>query len=180
MLGIMRAGGVIVPMHAQNAHDGNVRFLQAVAPCCVLYDRSLEPEAAALSHALPHILAWIDLEDLAPDPAGALSPIDPAVMHWVDAGGNATRPMYFWPTSGTTAEPKIVVNDCGSFDVAHRTMRTLLDDRRGSHVSLTVAPLSHTAGPYALTMLTLGATLVVMRTFDAKGVLAAIEEHRVT
>jgi acyl-CoA synthetase (AMP-forming)/AMP-acid ligase II len=52
--------------------------------------------------------------------------------------------------------------------------------RTDDPVCLTVAPITHAAGPVALATLGLGATQVILPGFDPEAVLAAIEEHRVT
>ena len=182
MLGVMRAGGVLVPLHARSAVESNARFLNQVNARGVFYHRSLEAEAARLQGSLASNTQLVAFEEVWGDTTAPTTAGDGHLEDWIDAGGNLTRPVYFWATSGSTGEPKVVVNDCACFDTTQKVMRPLLarSSNREPQVALIVAPLSHMAGPYSFTMLTLGATLVVMRTFDATDVLEAIQRHRVT
>jgi acyl-coenzyme A synthetase/AMP-(fatty) acid ligase len=52
--------------------------------------------------------------------------------------------------------------------------------RTDSPVALVSAPITHAAGPIALSTLSLGATQVILPGFDAEDVLRTIEEYKVT
>ena len=43
---------------------------------------------------------------------------DGYVESWIDVSGNPERPVYYWVTSGTTGEPKVVIENIGQFNVA--------------------------------------------------------------
>lgn len=183
MLGIMRAGAVMVPIHARNTLDTNVDVLARIQPTCVLYHSSVAADVQAMKQQLS-VAAWVCLDrDLDGDPSleRFIAPSRPPVVDWGDIGGNSSWPVYFWQTSGTTGRPKIVVDDCGTFDATLRVTRVHREQgRTGRFVSLAVSPLSHAGGCHAFAILTHGGTVVVMRSFDATEVLKSVERHRVT
>ena len=185
MLGIMRAGATIVPMHSRNSVEVNTGVLRRVQPKCVIYHSSAADDVARMRDELPSVRRWIVLDGPAGDVDSLQSFMEepsPPLPDWGDISGNPDRPVFYWQTSGTTDAPKIVVDDCGTFDATLRVTRHLRPRTPNDPppVVLTVAPLSHSAGCHAFTMLTLGATVVNMRTFDAKSVFEHIERHRVT
>jgi fatty-acyl-CoA synthase len=88
-------------------------------------------------------------------------------------------------SSGTTGRPKGIVRALTHLTPARapRLLAPLLDaiGLTGDSVYLNPAPLYHTAPSYwSMSAQSLGATVVVMEKFDARGALAAIERHRIT
>jgi fatty-acyl-CoA synthase len=181
-IGIMRAGGVIVPVHAGNPVSTTERVLRMIRPRCAFYHSSLLPQVTQLRQALPDVLRWICLDatvDGDPSFDSIAAGTGDFVSTWINADGNRDRPVYYWSTSGTTGEPKVVVDDVVSFDGSMMFMRTL-HHGRDREVSLVIAPMSHGAGPHSFTMLTLGGMVIVVRHFEAGRVLELIETHRVS
>jgi len=182
-IGIMRAGGVIVPIHAGNPVETTSRILQLVRPRCFFYHSSLCQQVRLLRPLLPEVQRWICLDrpmDEDADIEMIVSGTHEFESTWIDAEGNRDRPVYYWSTSGTTGEPKVVVDDVVTFDGAVMFIRSLPMTMGDRHVSLVIAPLSHGAGPHSFTILTLGGTVIVVRQFDARQVLDLIERHGVT
>jgi acyl-coenzyme A synthetase/AMP-(fatty) acid ligase len=180
MLGIMRAGGVVVPIHARNAAETSTELLNQVRPRCVLYHPSVIDEVDTLRGQLGSVQEWIDLRQAALGGTARVPPDRASLQHWVDPEGNPSRPVYYWSTSGSTGTPKIVVDVVRTFETALTIGRLSLAAKSDRHVSLVLAPMSHAAGPRSLTVLSLGGTLVVMRSFEAGRVLDQIERHAVT
>lgn len=183
MIGIMRAGGVIVPVHAGNPVDTTFRVLLLVQPRCVFYHSSLHAQVQSLRQSLPPVEQWICLDRPMGDDCSFESVVageGEYEQDWIDAAGNRDRPVFYWSTSGTTGEPKVVVDDVVSFGGALMFIRALPAMTADRHVSLAIAPLSHGAGPHSFAILTLGGTVVVVRQFDVNQVLATIETHHVT
>src|SRR5262245_27958536 len=181
-LGIMRAGRPILPLHARNTVDTTVRLLQQGQPECVVYHSSLAPAVRQLRERVRDVRQWICL-DADADTDVSLDSIvqgeQQYVPDWIDVSGNRSTPVYYWATSGSTGEPKLVVDDCTTFLAMLHNVRARRTWRQPP-VSLAVAPLTHTAGPRSYALLTEGGTIVVMRDFDAKEVLRAIEHYRVS
>jgi acyl-CoA synthetase (AMP-forming)/AMP-acid ligase II len=183
VLGIMRAGGVIVPLHARNSVEVNVDVIGRTGPRCVFYHSSATPDVQTMKRLVPSVETWVCLDGRDGDQSLDTFIRDaPAwVDRWGDVCGNPDRPVYYWQTSGTTDRPKLVIDDCATFDVSLRVMR-LLRSGVGAPplVSLAVAPLSHAGGCRAFGVLTQGGTVVVMGSFDAGAVFANIERHRIS
>src|SRR5688572_4473416 len=122
-LGVMRAGGVIVPVHAGNPLEVTKGFLQAVQPRCAFYHSSLARQVALLRRELPTIVQWICVDRALADDVSLDALCTGGRVYspqWIDASGNRDRPVYYWATSGTSGEPKIVIDDVASFEGALR------------------------------------------------------------
>jgi acyl-CoA synthetase (AMP-forming)/AMP-acid ligase II len=90
-------------------------------------------------------------------------------------------------SSGTTGRPKAVrrpLPDDGQGSWAQKVLEYALEkryDMSPSSVYLSPAPLYHAAGiNYTMAVHRVGAASILMRKFDAEGVLRMISEHRVT
>lgn len=90
-------------------------------------------------------------------------------------------PLSYMYTSGTTSAPKGVVSShlslyLGSLTAAHE-MRFTADDRLSA-----MMPLFHIAqlNAFATPVLMVGGTVVLMRSFDAEGLLSTVERERLT
>lgn len=182
MIGVMRAGGVVVPVHASNPVDVTLKFLRQVQSQCVFYHSSLSQQIERLRTEMPSITDWISLDELL-DAESIRTPCLSDVDYrpdWIDASGNRDRPVYYWATSGTTGEPKVVVDDVVTFDGAMAFVRALPMMKANRFVSLAIAPLSHGAGPHSFAILAMGGMVIVVRQFDAIEILSLIETRRVT
>jgi len=184
MLGLMRAGGVWVPINYRNALDANVQFLNYAQTSWLFYHSSFQEQVRQIKLLVPTLrrLVCIDAE-----PGG-----DPSLetfmqrgdaaeeFDWGDAHGNLERLAGLVPTGGTTGPAKGVMVTNLSWgtmtELAHQNLRC--DDL--DPVCLSTAPLSHAAGVVAFAMFSLGATNVVLPAFDALEVLRSIERYRVT
>jgi acyl-CoA synthetase (AMP-forming)/AMP-acid ligase II len=183
MLGILRAGAIIVPLHPENAPTVTRAFLARVEPCCAFYHSSLSTSVKQFSADLPRSIDWICLDGAGEGTetfAGILNGEDAASDDWLDPVGNIHRPMYYWATSGSTGTPKVVVETCGAFSLMLNTMRAYSGSSTNGRRSLVFAPMSHAAGAHSLSVLCAGGGIVVMRTFDAREVFRLIEQHQIT
>ncbi|KAK0359152.1 hypothetical protein LTR94_032446, partial [Friedmanniomyces endolithicus] len=85
-----------------------------------------------------------------------------------------------FPTGGTTGPSKGAnVTNLG-WGTMIETAADGMGGRTDSPVALVSAPITHAAGPIALSTLSLGATQVILPGFDAAVVLDTIARHRVT
>jgi fatty-acyl-CoA synthase len=181
MLGVMRAGGVIVPLHERNTAEKSLPHLQATQPRCLFYDRTRATEVKHLKQALPSLRRCICFDGSVDGDAGFDDVVRSGaeyVERWIDVSGNPERPLYYWATSGTTGEPKVVVETIRIFNTALAAARTRRSGR--SNVLLSMAPMSHGGGPVAFATLVLGGRVVIPRNMTPAVVLAAIQAERVT
>jgi len=191
MLGLMRAGAVWVPINYRNALDANVEYLNYVKTSWLFYHSSYRdriPELQARVPTLQHLVC-IDAEDQenpslekfmkagADAHGGDFASPD---VDWADALGNPDRLVGLVPTGGTTGPAKGVRVTSLSWGTMTEMASHYWRSEGCDPVCLSVAPLSHAAGVVAFTMLTLGATNLVMPGFDALEVLRNIERFRVT
>jgi long-chain acyl-CoA synthetase len=182
--GTLRLGAIVVPVNAMYKHHEIEHILRDGEPRAAVIDATLWPQAAEAfaavpvetvalagepAQAAPGTLAWHELTRAAPPrPAFAPDPGDAAVIIY---------------TSGTTGKPKGAVH-------SHHTL--LMNCRQSSSMlrrkftaedrALTPLPLAHL---YAMQsglngMFRVGGSLVLMRRFEATGVLAGVERYRVT
>jgi acyl-coenzyme A synthetase/AMP-(fatty) acid ligase len=181
MLGVMRAGGVIVPVHERSTAEKALPHLRTTQPRYLFYDSSRSADVRRLKAELPSLRTCVCLDGSVDGDAGLddlLRGGDHCVGSWIDVGGNPERPVYYWSTSGTTGEPKVVIETVRHFNVAIQAART----RRGgwANVLLSMAPMSHAGGPAAFATLALGGKVVIPHNLTPANVLAAIQAERVT
>jgi fatty-acyl-CoA synthase len=184
MLGLMRAGGVWVPINYRNAADANVEYMNYVRTTWLFYHSSYRDRIAELKTRVPTLrhLVCIDAED------GENPSLEKFMergvgtedIDWADAGGNTGRLVGLVPTGGTTGPAKGVRVTSLSWGTFTEMASHYWRSEDADPVCLSVAPLSHAAGVVAFTMFTLGATNVVMPGFDALEVLRNIPRYRVT
>ena len=183
MVGIMRAGGVIVPLHASTDVETGLDFLQQVQPRCIFYHSSLANAVRQLTTGVPSLQRAVCLDGPAADASSLESALREACKpapEWIDAEGNRSRPVFYWATSGSTGRPKVVIEDCGGFDANLKVARGRRDRRLAVGTTMSLAPMTHGGGPSAFTTLVLGGTVLVARGFDASHVLQCIERYQVT
>jgi amino acid adenylation domain-containing protein len=113
VLGILKSGGIYVPIDLGNPAPRAAAMLAAVEPCCLLATSAARPLLADLSEANPWIralpLGWLDGT---PPPSGARFAEDDARTMPeapIDAGTSPGDPAYILFTSGSTGTPKGVV-----------------------------------------------------------------------
>lgn len=182
-LGVMRAGGIIMPLHSHASAEKVAQFVNALEPDVVFFHTALQDRLPALQRVVRHTVRWICLDG---DCAGAetlehlmSSAGDQHVDRWGDAYGNPGRPAFVRQTSGTTGEPRTLVGNIASFAVSHVALQRHLA-HSDSPVALVATPFSHAAGLHAFAILAIGGTLVLRPEFETTDVLRSIQEHRVT
>jgi fatty-acyl-CoA synthase len=184
MLGLMRAGGVWVPLNYRNALDANVQYLNYSGTSWLFYHSNFQEQVREIKALVPSLrhFVCIDAEN-GGDPSLETfmeRGLEGEEIEWGDAQGNLDRLVGLVPTGGTTGPAKGVMVTSLSWgtmtELANQSLRC--DDIEP--VCLSTAPLSHAAGVVAFAMFSLGATNVVLPAFDALEVLQGIERFRVT
>ena len=184
MLGIMRSGGVWVPMNPRNALDANVQFLNYSGTSWLFYHSSFRELVHEIKAKVPGLRHYVCIDkELDGDCSLDLfmnRDIGTQDVEWGDPRGNIDRLVGLVPTGGTTGPAKGVMVTGLSWGTMIETANICLRSDDIPPVCLSTAPLSHAAGVVAFAMFPLGATNVVMPGFDALGVLENIPRHRVT
>lgn len=184
MLGLMRAGGVWVPINYRNAADANVEYLNYVRTSWVFYHSSFREHVKELKARVPTLqhLVCIDAADKGHPSLDAFmdSGSDADEFDWADPHGNPDRLAGLVPTGGTTGPAKGVRVTGSAWGTMTEMASHYWRGDTADSVCLSVAPLSHAAGVVAFAMFSIGATNVVMPGFDALEVLRNIERFRVT
>lgn len=177
--GIFRAGAVWVPISFRsNAEDArsiltrmNVEFL--------FFHSSLADITQQAIAEMPSLRGAVCL-----DQRTSLAPaLEDWIAHQEDLTVSVQRepsdPAGMPTTSGTTGQPKGVVLSNRAFVTMAANMRLGLGDQRDA-VHLVVTPLTHATGAYAISLLDLAATHVILPKAEPLAIMEAIERHRVT
>ncbi len=184
MLGLMRAGGVWVPINYRNALDANAQYMEYAGTAWLFYHSSFAEQVNEIRRRVPTLrhLVCIDAEDGGNPSLESFMKRGEGVeeIEWGDARGNLDRLVGLVPTGGTTGAAKGVMVTSLAWGTMTEMASHYWRGEVAEPVCLSSAPLSHAAGVVAFAMTTLGATNVVMPGFDALEVLRNIERHRVT
>jgi len=184
MLGLMRAGGVWVPINYRNALDANVQFLNYSGTSWLFYHSSFQEQVREMKRLVPSLrhFACIDAQnDGDPSLETFMKPgAGGKEIDWGDPRGNLERLVGLVPTGGTTGPAKGVMVTSLSWGTMTEMANQCLRCDDIEPVCLSTAPLSHAAGVVAFAMFAMGASNVVMPAFDALEVLQNIPRFRVT
>jgi fatty-acyl-CoA synthase len=183
MLGIMRAGGVCVPVNARNSVSVNVDQMRHAQTTWLFYHSQFSGRIKEITAGVPTLRQCVCLDSQ----DGGIPSLDDFMaggsnqeeIDWGDPCGNPDRLVMLSSTGGTTGASKAVQLT----SLAWATMIEMAARYWGCAdpvVCLSVAPLTHGAKWLAMLTFYLGGTNVVMASFDALEVLRAIEEYRVT
>jgi fatty-acyl-CoA synthase len=184
MLGLMRAGGVWVPINHRNALDANVQYMNYARTSWLFYHSSFQEQVREIKRLVPspcHFVC-IDVENDG-DPSLEIfmkQGAEGAEIDWGDPLGNLERLVGLVPTGGTTGPAIGVMVTSLCWGTMTETANQCLRCEGIDPVCLSTAPLSHAAGVVAFAMFAMGATNVVMPAFDALEVLQNIPRFRVT
>jgi fatty-acyl-CoA synthase len=184
MLGLMRAGGVWVPINYRSAADANVEYLKYVRTKWLFYHSAFRDQVQELKSRVPTLryLICIDANDHENPSLEAFMQTgsDSHDLDWADPYGNPDRLVGLVPTGGTTGPAKGVRVTSLAWGTMTEMASHYWRGDTADPVCLSVAPLSHAAGVVAFAMFTIGATNVVLPGFDALAVLQNIERFRIT
>ncbi len=178
LLAIWRVNGRWIPVNTRNAIDANAAYLNYVRCEWMLYDKSLKGDVDQLKALCPGLTKLICMDDLdafiGTSTAADFNPPD------VDAFGNPDDLVGIIPTGGTTGPSKgAMVTNLG-WGTMIETAADAMAGRTNNPVALVSAPITHAAGPIALSTLSLGATQVILPGFDAEKLLHCIENYQIS
>jgi acyl-CoA synthetase (AMP-forming)/AMP-acid ligase II len=185
LLSLWRAEAAWAPVNTRNAVAANIDFLKMVRCAGLFYHSSVAADVALLKAGVPTLKHCVCIDrPLDGDPSLANFIADVRPEDWrdehADPFGNLDDLVGIFATGGTTGASKgVCVTNLGMGTFVE-TAQELWGGRTDDPVCLTVAPITHAAGPVALATLGMGATQVILPGFDAEAVLATIEERRIT
>jgi fatty-acyl-CoA synthase len=178
---------ILVPLNYRLTAPELLYILEDCEPGVLLYEREFRPLVLRLRKAasVEHYLA-LDNEEGAEGPDETEPTYEAALLsaktdrveveHF-----DAEMPVLIIYTSGTTGRPKGAL--LSHRMLAWNSLNTNINwDLVSTDITTVHAPLFHTGGLNVLTLplLHVGATVIILRTFDAARVLELIEEYRCT
>ncbi len=185
LLAMWRANGKWIPVNTRNAIDANAAYINYVRCEWMIYHSSKADEVSQLRALSPCLQHFVCLDQaMGDDPSleqfmAGVSAAD-FVEPEIDAFGNMMDMVGIFPTGGTTGPSKGAnVTNLG-WGTMIETAADGMGGRTNSPVALVSAPITHAAGPIALSTLSLGATQVILPGFDAEDVLRTIADYKVT
>ena len=178
LYGVFRAGNPVLLVNARNPVAQNIPLLARVRARILFFHSVYAAEARAVMSACPTISLSICLDD---DPGQGLS-----LTNWIAPVGQPAAPVVIKPeapwayygTSGTTGEPKCVIQT--QMTAMAMTWDMLFAMRLQEPVRhLVVAPVSHFAGSFVHALSAIGATHVLHDKVDILEILRSIERDRI-
>lgn len=178
-LGIIRAGGVWVPVNARNSEATNRTLLNNLGCDVILYQSSYEDFVGQIrSDGLCYIAA-ICLDEKVSD--GAIS-----MQQWI-ASASSQKPavdirgsdlITLPQTGGTTGLPKgVMVSHRNLSCVSHKLCAEVFE---AGGTLMCTAPMTHAGGRYVLATIPLGLRYVVLEKVDPQIILRTIQEQKIT
>lgn len=184
LLSIWRANGKWIPVNTRNAIDANAGFLNYVRCGWMFYHSSLAADVEVLRARVGTLTHFVCLDGPCGDDPSLEMLIAEGQAHSVpdfaDAFGRPDDLVGIFPTGGTTGPSKGVEITNLGWGTMIEALSGAVSGRIDDPVSLVVAPITHAAGPVALGTLALGATQIILPSFDAAAVFSAIKDHRVS
>jgi len=189
LLAMWRANGKWIPVNTRNAIDANAGYINYVRCNWMFYHSSLVDEVTQLRRLCPTLNKFVCIDkpmdnEWGGDPSldqfiGDVTAAD-FVEPEIDAFANMHELVGIFPTGGTTGPSKGAnVTNLG-WGTMIETAADGMGGRTDNPVALVSAPITHAAGPIALSTMSLGATQVILPGFDAEKVLQAIDHYKIS
>lgn len=176
-LGLLRAGGVWIPMNPRNSAVDNINVLNNLGCNAIFFQSEFEAPVASVRERIAEQSGAMKA-DVCLDGSGLTDWIGEAPATHPNV---TTEPMDLITipmTGGTTGLPKGVMLSNRNFRAINYGMESNYVDH--DPVLMVAAPMTHAAGRVALTSLSSGARLVVLEQVDPQLVLQTIETERIT
>ena len=179
IMGIIRAGGVWMPLNPRNSLEDNIDLLVRFGCDALILHSAYEHTTDAFRDALPELELIKGLDDKCENL--------PPFWDWVDAAPPASAfpkaepsDLIFTPTTGgTTGTPKAVGLSNRNF-VAVLTNIAESNKTSDSPIYLAAAPMTHVGGRIVFAMMVRNGTSVVLPAVDPQTILELIQKEKIT
>lgn len=180
ILGLLRTGATWVPLNARNSLEANAEFLAYTGTEFLFYHSEFSTHLANLRARVPTLRQFVCIDREDGD--------NPSLERFMREQGDGVVPEFdedperlvaILATGGTTGPSKGVMETERVWEAMTATGIIVLQSDLPP-VMLAAAPLTHGAGALAMIMMTLGATLVIRKGFDAEDVCRCVQEYQVT
>ena len=178
IIGIIRAGGVWIPVNPRNSIEDNKKLLTRFGCDALVVHSFFERHVPILTEALPDLRVTVGLDKAflslpAMDVwAAAAPPADE--FPTADAGD-----LVFMPTTGgTTGVPKAVGLSNRNFVAVLASFKEM--NAAVTPVYLSAAPMTHVGGRIVFCMMYCGGSSVVLQGVDPQEVLQTIQQEKIT
>lgn len=175
--GVIRSGAVWIPINFRNSARENTEVIAWTDVDWLFFHGDFEAEVAAMRSLLPRVRGYVCID--------RQTAFAPSLEAWIAAESDTTLAPDKGPhdvvtmltTSGTTGRPKGVMLTNLVWEttiVSHQ----LAMPGAAPPVHVVAAPMTHAAGTYTASMLSLGVTNVLLPRPDPLLLMQAIAEHR--
>ena len=178
-IGIIRAGGVWIPVNPRNSEQDNITVIKKFGCHALFYQSMFDSAVKQIKQNAPEMVTSVCI-----DSQEEGSEFD----RWLKQPAPEFQPVEFEPTDtvtipqtgGTTGLPKGVMLSQRNFAAICYGMSEELERRDEVSVSIAAAPMTHVGGRAVLGSMPAGAKAIVMDKVDPQVILSTIQEKGVT
>ncbi|MGA2552501.1 MAG: AMP-binding protein [Burkholderiaceae bacterium] len=178
-LGANRADMVWLGVHVRNSIDTNIEVLTYMDCNVVAFGPEFESEIPRLKAAMPQVTLWLALDAASEHGTPLATWLEGQDGEYAYAPAEMSQIACILPTGGTTGPAKGAVHSHRSIEMELINLRLGFDIHEKARL-LTVAPLSHAAGQFALGFIPVCGCNVILKEFDPGVMLETIENERIT
>jgi len=173
-LGILRAGGIWIPVNPRNSEAENVRALSMLGCKAIFYQPKFSLAVEQVNQKIEEELICLDI-DQQNYSLESIPDVDVLELN-ITLDDLISLPL----TGGTTGLPKGVMLNNTNFNAISYGVSLWYQNYDCPSLMLCVAPMTHVGGRVAVASMISGSCLLVHEGFDTRDVLEAIQEEQVT